>query len=132
MSALLKKSIVDVTRRKGRSLLVICGIMIGVLGLTAVNSASSTIGNAFAYTQDQSAVPDLAYSAAQAVPSSIVTKLKSNPNIAILETYIKYLTRWQTQRSRQVPLQINGYDDFQQIELGTFQLISGRFPGAGD
>ncbi len=132
MSALTRKSIVDVTRRKGRSLLVIFGIMISVLGLTAVNSASSTIGNAFAYTQDQSAVPDLAYSAAQAVPFSVITKLKSNPNIAILETYSTYLTRWQTQRSRQVPLQINGYDDFQQIKLGTIQLTSGRFPGPGE
>ncbi len=46
VSALTRKSIADVTFRRGRSLLVICGIMIGILGLTAVNSASSTIGNA--------------------------------------------------------------------------------------
>ncbi len=132
MSALLRKSIVDVTRRKGRSLLVICGIMIGVLGLTAVNSASSTIGNAFAYTQNQSAAPDLAYSATQVVPASVITKLKNNPNIETLETYTRYLTRWQTQRSRKVPLQINGYNDFQQIKLGTIQITSGHVPGPGE
>jgi putative ABC transport system permease protein len=132
MGALLKKSIVDVTLRKGRSLLVICGIMIGVLGLTAVNSASSTIGDAFAYTQDLSTVPDLAYSAMQAVPASVIARLKSNPNIATLQTYVQYLTRWHAQNSRQVSLQINGYDDFQQLELGTIQLTSGRLPGPGE
>src|SRR5260370_23301225 len=132
VSALTRKSIADVTFRRGRSLLVICGIMVGALGLTAVNTASSTIGNAFAYTQDQSAVPDLAYSAAQAVPSSVILKLKSNPNIATLETYTRYLTSWQTPHSRQVPLQINGYDDFQQIKLGTLQLTSGHVPGPGE
>jgi putative ABC transport system permease protein len=132
MSALLKKSIVDVTRRKGRSLLVICGIMIAVLGLTAVNSASSTIGNAFAYTQDLSRVPDLAYSTPQTVPSSVSTEIKNNPNIAAIQTCIRYLTRWQTQNSRQLSLQINGYDDFQQIKLGTIQLTSGRLPGPGE
>ncbi len=132
VSALTRKSIADVTFRRGRSLLVICGIMIGILGLTAVNSASSTIGNAFAYTQDQSAVPDLAYSAIQAVPASVISRLKSNPNIGALQTYIRYLTRWQTQNSRQVSLQINGYDDFQQIKLGTIQLTSGRLPGPGE
>lgn len=132
MRALTRKSIVDVTRRKGRSLLVICGIMIGVLGLTAVNSASNTIGSAFAYTQDQSAVPDLAYSVAQAVPSSVITTLKRNPNIAILETYRRYLTNWHLPGSSPVPLQINGYDDFQQIKLGMLQLTNGRFPGPGE
>src|SRR5258708_4726829 len=132
MSALLKKSICDVTRRKARILLVIFGIMVGVLGVPAVNTASSTIGNAFAYTQDQSAVPDLAYSAAQAVPPSVILKLKSNPNIATLETYTRYLTSWRTQHSRQVPLQINGYNDFQQIKLGTLQLTSGHLPGPGE
>src|SRR5258708_12828510 len=81
VSALTRKSIADVTFRRGRSLLVICGIMIGILGLTAVNSASSTIGNAFAYTQDQSAVPDLAYSAIQAASALIIFMPQNKPNI---------------------------------------------------
>src|SRR5260370_14478872 len=100
VSALTRKSIADVTFRRGRSLLVICGIMIGVLGLTAVNSASGTIGNAFAYTQDQSAVPDLAYSAMQAVSSSVISTVENNPHSVALQTLVRKLTNLQTQKSR--------------------------------
>lgn len=39
-SVLTRKAIADVTRRKGRTMLMILGIFIGVLGLTAVNGAS--------------------------------------------------------------------------------------------
>ncbi len=40
LSVLNRKAIADVTRRKGRTILMILGIFIGVLGLTAVNGAN--------------------------------------------------------------------------------------------
>src|SRR5260370_2370728 len=49
-SASLRKSLADVTRRKGRTLLVVLGIFIGVVGLTAINFTEDTLVNAFAFT----------------------------------------------------------------------------------
>ncbi len=38
LSASLHKSLADVTRRKGRTLMVVLGIFIGVLGLTGLTA----------------------------------------------------------------------------------------------
>jgi len=46
MPALTRKSIADVTRRRGRTIIVILGILIGVFGLTAINVTSDAIQNA--------------------------------------------------------------------------------------
>ncbi len=43
ISASLRKSFADVTRRKGRTLLVVLGIFIGVFGLTAINTAEDAL-----------------------------------------------------------------------------------------
>src|SRR5438128_9290784 len=45
MPALTRKSIADVTRRRGRTIIVILGILIGVFGLTAINVTSDAIQN---------------------------------------------------------------------------------------
>src|SRR5215472_18723807 len=59
LSARLRKSLADVTRRKGRTLLVVLGIFIGVAGLTAINVTDDTLVSAFAFTQGyQAAQPD--------------------------------------------------------------------------
>lgn len=47
MNAILRKSLTDVTRRKGRTLLVALGIFIGVLGLTVINFTEDALVNAF-------------------------------------------------------------------------------------
>ena len=60
MSASLKKSFADVTRRKGRTLMVVLGIFIGVLGLTGVNFIQQTIFAAFTYSTGTAAnSPDM-------------------------------------------------------------------------
>ena len=59
MHALTRKSLADVTRRKGRTLLMILGILTGVLGITAVTQASDQLGGAFFYSTDPQAVPNI-------------------------------------------------------------------------
>jgi hypothetical protein len=44
--ALTRKSIADVTRRRLRTILVVLGIAVGVLGLTAINIASDALNSA--------------------------------------------------------------------------------------
>ena len=50
-SASLHKSMADVTRRKGRTLLVTLGIFISIFGLTVINSVEETLVSAFAFTR---------------------------------------------------------------------------------
>ena len=60
MSASLKKSFADVTRRKGRTLMVVLGIFIGVLGLTSVTFIQQTLLSAFTYSTGTAAnSPDI-------------------------------------------------------------------------
>src|SRR5215472_14221498 len=127
---LLRKALADVTQRKGRTVLVILSILIGVLGLTAVNSANDVIGGAFIYSHDQSASPDMVFSAPVVDPSVVSTVLHI-PNVAKVQLRSEYHSNWHT-TTGSASIQINGYADLQHIQLGTFQLTSGRLPGPGE
>ena len=60
ISASLRKSFADVTRRKGRTLLVVLGIFIGVFGLTAINTAEDALFAAITFSMSsQAAQPDI-------------------------------------------------------------------------
>jgi putative ABC transport system permease protein len=127
---MLRKALADVTQRKGRTVLVILGILIGVMGLTAVNTANDVIGGAFIYSHDQSTSPDMTF-AGPVIDPFIAHTLLQIPNVAKVQFRSEYHTNWQV-RTGSVSLQINGYTDFQHIQLGTFQLSSGRLPGSGE
>src|SRR5215472_954623 len=113
----LRKALADVSQRKGRTVLVILGILIGVLGLTAVNTANDVIGGAFIYSHDQSSSPDMTFSGPVINPA-LVSIVQQTPNVAKVQLRSEYYTNWRT-RTGSVSLQINGYTDFQQIHLGT-------------
>src|SRR5215469_2571838 len=126
----LRKALADITQRKGRTVLVILGILIGVLGLTAVNTANDVIGGAFIYSHDQSASPDMVFSGPVIDPSTVGTVLQI-PNVAKVQLRSEYHSNWHT-ATGSASIQINGYADLQHIQLGTFQLTSGRLPGRGE
>ena len=126
----LRKALADVTQRKGRTVLVILGILIGVLGLTAVNTANDVIGGAFIYSHDQSASPDMIFTGPVIDPSVVGTVLHI-PNVAKVQLRSEYHSNWHTTMGS-ASIQINGYTDLQHIQLGTFQLTSGRLPGTGE
>ncbi|HET8910137.1 MAG TPA: ABC transporter permease, partial [Ktedonobacteraceae bacterium] len=127
-----RKSLADLSLRKGRATLVILSILIGVFGLTAVNAATENIGSAFAYTRDQSAVPDLTFSIGAHRPD-LVQRIAALPNVAIVQTRWEYLTHWLVSGGTgQVEMQIWSYDDFNAIKLQPFQLTSGHLPGPGE
>jgi len=128
----LRKALADVTQRKGRTVLVILSILIGVLGLTAVNIANDVIGGAFIYSHDQSASPDMVFSG-PVIDPSIVNLVLHMPNVAKMQLRSEYHSNWRTTNGTgSASLQINGYTDLQHIQLGTFQLTSGRLPGTGE
>lgn len=132
ISVLTRKSIADVTKRKGRTALMIIGIVIGVLGLTAVSTANEMIGAAFVFTNNTSTVPDIIFSVNTA-PASLITSLQHASGVSVLQMRASYMTSWYvTNGFGTNPVQINAYPDLQHVQLGTFQVTSGRLPGMGE
>src|SRR5260221_6433222 len=131
-SIVLRKALADVTQRKGRTVLVILSILIGVLGLTAVNIANDEIGGAFIYSHDQSASPDMVFSGPVIDPSAVGIVLHM-PNVAKVQLRSEFHSNWHTTNGTgSASIQINGYTDLQHIQLGHFQTTRGRLPGAGE
>jgi putative ABC transport system permease protein len=132
MNALTRKALADVTRRKGRTLLAILGIVIGVLGLTAVNEASDLLSGAFFYTTDAGAVPDITVTVDH-LPAAVATTIQHLPNVAIMQVRTTYMTLWSpTGQGEPVNIEIDSDQDGQSLQLGAFQLTSGRMPGPGE
>jgi putative ABC transport system permease protein len=130
MGALTRKAIKDVTRRKGRTLLVALGIFIGVFGLTAINFTEATLFEAFAFSTGADATrPDIVL-AVDKLESALQPQLAAVPNVQTVQYQTIFDTQWDvTQAPGQVELVIDGYPDPQHVALGGFELTSGRFPG---
>src|SRR6516162_5023092 len=133
MSVLLRKSIADVTRRKGRAILMILGILIGVLGLTAVNVTSDMMGAAFAYGYDPNTIPDMIFSA-PAIPSKLVNEIAQLPTVSKMQVNTVYQTNWRLggNANNTVSMLLNGYTDWQHLQIQSLQLVSGRWPAGAD
>ena len=81
LSASLRKSLADVTRRKGRTLLVVLGIFIGVFGLTAITITQDQLFAAFAFSVgSQFTQPDLVVDVDRLDPQ-LVPALLAVPNV---------------------------------------------------
>ncbi len=133
MSASLKKSFADVTRRKGRTLMVVLGIFIGVLGLTGVNFIQQTIFSAFTYSTGTAAnSPDIFLQVNKLDPS-LTPALSTVPNVQAVQMQSDFDTQWQVSAAPgHVPIAIVSYPDLQHAPITPFQLTSGRYPGAGE
>ena len=132
MHALTRKSLADVTRRKGRTLLMILGILTGVLGITAVTQASDQLGGAFFYSTDPQAVPNIVIRV-NTLPASSVSTIQHIPDVQQLQLRTVYVTPWQfAGQAENYALQIFAYADMQHIQLWPFQITDGRLPGRGE
>lgn len=129
-SAITRKSLADVTRRRLRTLLVVLGIAIGVLGLTAINVASDAMRASIAYSDNKSAAPDITFSV-QAVDPSLASTLAAVPGVKTVQIDTVYSTRWHISTGH-VNTYIVAYANFNAVKLNTFELTSGRLPGAGE
>lgn len=130
-SILLRKALADVTRRKGRSILVILGIFLGVLGLTAVNVANDTFGQQFLSIVAPTDVPNAAFSVAT-LPPAVLTALHHTANVKTVEVRMQVDANWRLADGRTASLELNGYPNWQPPQLDTFHLTSGRWPGPGE
>lgn len=132
VSALTRKSVADVTRRKGRTVLVTLGIVIGVLGLTAINVAAGALGAAFQFSASQTARSNIAIDA-QAVSPALAPTLADLPNVKAVQIWSFYQTRWKVRASPgHVNMGVYGSDDLAHLRINPFQLTSGHYPGPGE
>lgn len=130
MSVLNRKAIADVTRRKGRTILMILGIFIGVLGLTAVNGANDLFGKDL-----NSAISNSfdIFFAVNTAPPVLIPKLEHTANVAALQQRATYTAAWNLPgKAGTTTFQLYGYADLQHVQVGTLQLIAGRLPGPGE
>src|SRR5258706_7042192 len=133
MSASLKKSFADVTRRKGRTLMVVLGIFIGVLGLTGVTFIQQTLLSAFTYSTGTAAnSPDLTLMVNRLDPA-LTPQLSAVANVQAVQMQSVVASQWHINATPgHLPINIVSYPDFQHIPITPFQLTSGRYPGVGE
>jgi putative ABC transport system permease protein len=133
ISASLRKSLADVTRRKGRTLLVVLGIFIGVFGLTAINTAEDALFAALTFSlSGQTTQPDILLDVDQLDPA-LLPVLQSTTDVQTVQYQTVFNTQWQvSQAPGHIPMQITSYPDLRHVPLTPFQLTSGRYPNAGE
>jgi putative ABC transport system permease protein len=131
--ARLRKSLSDVTRRKGRTLLVVLGIFIGVFGLTAINSTEDTLVSAFAFTLGaQATQPDFQMTVDRLDPA-LLPALQATSDVKAVQYVSTFGACWQlTHTGCTVYLDIAGYPDLRHVPITPFQLSAGRYPGVGE
>ena len=132
-SASLRKSLADVTRRKGRTLLVVLGIFIGVFGLTAINFTGDTLVSAFAFTLGyQATQPDFQMQVDRLDPT-LLPALQAVPDVKTIQYTSTFFDCWQAINTKcTVGIDIISYPDLEQVPIAPFQLTAGRYPGVGE
>lgn len=128
--ALARKSIADVTRRKGRTLIVVLSIFIGVFGLTGINVFAFKITDAYARQQDRSHYPDIVFSVNH-VDDALLQQINATPNVQTVQAQMMGRFQWQT-ASGPIAMDIDAFTDPQHVALGGFDLVKGRYPGPGE
>ncbi|HEV2459524.1 MAG TPA: FtsX-like permease family protein [Ktedonobacterales bacterium] len=131
--ASLRKSFADVTRRKGRTLLVVLGIFIGVFGLTAINTAEDALFASLSFSQSgQATQPDIILDVDHLDPT-LLPALQSVAGVEAVQYQTVFNTQWHiSQAPGHIPMQIVSYPDLHYVPLTPFQLTSGRYPNAGE
>src|SRR5262249_19206774 len=120
------------SRRKGRTVLAVLGILVGIAGLTAINVAADGLGFAFAYSAGKTPTPDIVLGV-EGADLSVASLLKPADNVKSVQVTHFYGTRWKIAAAPgHANLNIIGYYDFSDIKLFPFQITSGHAPGPGE
>src|ERR1051326_6793978 len=132
-SARLHKSVGDITRRKGRTLLIVLGICIGVFGLTAITITQDQLFAAFAFSVGtQTTRPDVIFDVDR-LDASVLPALQATPNVKTVQYETTLQTQWHVSRAPgHVDFTITSYPDLHHIPLTPFELVGGRYPGTGE
>ncbi len=131
--ALIRKSIADITRRKGRSVLVILGVFISVCGLVAINTANASLASAFDFSQTHVETPEIQVTANLPMDVVIPT-IEAMPGVqyAVATVALPSQPRWRTSVAPgYFPINILVLPDYQRLPQKPCELSSGQYPGEG-
>ncbi|GER90744.1 hypothetical protein KDW_49060 [Dictyobacter vulcani] len=133
MSASTRKILADMYRRKARTLLLISGILVGVFGLISITFTKDILFSAFAYTiESQATQPDITM-VVDRLDAGLLPALKAVPNVKAVQFETRVSTLWSIhQAPGYTALKIISYPDLHTPALAPFELISGRYPQAGE
>ncbi|GLV53868.1 hypothetical protein KDH_07190 [Dictyobacter sp. S3.2.2.5] len=136
MTAGMRKLIADMTLRKGRTLLIMIGILAGVFGLTSINLTKDMLFSAYTYTiENQATQPDITMLIDTPDPNLIYT-LQSVSNVKTIQFETRISTLWHISRAPgYTPLKIVNYPSVKKqssTTLNPFELVSGRYPQVGE
>lgn len=133
MNVYLKKSLADIRRYRGRTLLVVIAIFIGILGITGISMTEHTLLAAFEFSLGgQNSQPDIVVAVDQS-KSELQSQLQALPNVKTVQYETDFTTLWHVQRAPgYAQIKIISYPDLQHVNLGSFELVSGRYPQAAN
>ena len=129
MRAITSKVFKDIFHRRLRTTLTILGIAIGIMGLSAINIASSQVRSSFVYSTDASAQPDIQFFTPP-TSASLLSILQKQPNVKTVQAEGSVPTRWIIP-SGHFSLTVIGIEDFQNVQINKFELVKGSLPAAG-
>jgi putative ABC transport system permease protein len=128
-----RKSIADVRRRPGRSIVVVLAVMIGVSGVSCINVAERALSDDYSFTLARSGPhPDLSV-VVDKTNLQLQSTISHLAGVRTLEESDVAATQWHVLRAPgHVDFAIVAYPDLPQVLLTPFQLLSGRSPGAAE
>jgi putative ABC transport system permease protein len=122
-----KKIFGDMIHRKVRTILTLLGIAIGVMGLSAINLATSQLSSSLAFISNTAVQPDIQFTTT-ATNASFASVLQQQPNVKIVQSEISVSTRWAIP-SGHYSINVVGLANFQDVQVNKFELVEGNLPG---
>lgn len=128
-AALRKKVLRDIFHRKTRTLLTIIGIAIGIIGLSAINIASSQFEQSLAFSSNVTSQADIQIYTDPTSPT-LAHVIQQQPNVLTVQAQGSIVTSWAIGQDHEV-IQVFGILDFAHMTIGRFKLVEGHLPGPG-
>ncbi|HEU5376088.1 MAG TPA: FtsX-like permease family protein [Ktedonobacteraceae bacterium] len=129
MPALTKKVFRDISHRKARTLLTVIGIAIGIIGLSAINIASSQFKSSLEYSSNVTSQADIQIYTNPTSPT-LASTIQQQPNVLSVQAQGSIVTRWAIGQDHEL-IQVLGILDFEHMQINRFKLVEGHLPGPG-
>lgn len=130
MPALTKKVFRDISHRKARTLLTVIGIAIGIIGLSAINIASSQFKSSLEYSSNVTSQADIQIYTNPTSPQ-LADTIQQQPNVLSVQAQGSIVTRWAIGQDHEI-IQVLGILDFEHMKINRFKLVEGHLPGPGE
>jgi putative ABC transport system permease protein len=140
LSTQARKSVADIVRRRAQgagrraqSVLIAAAILLPVAGLTAASTADNMLSAAYAFSVGiGGSQPDVTIVTDKVAPAMLAAISRAG-NVGSVQDATVLSTLWYvTEAPGYVDFTIVGYPVPRHVPLTPFQLISGRYPGAGE